>query len=119
MTIAALCLLVPLMGGCERFSTNAPSIGALSADPRFDKSRVVVSGRVERLLQRRSKYTGKKWESFYVCQAENCVRVYLPHQTIIRNGDRVRVTGEYYRAFHSGEAVYYNEIEATQIVNLR
>ena len=107
------------MGGCERFTTNVPAIGALASDPRFDKTRVVVSGRVERLLQRKSRYTGRLWESFYICEADNCVRVYMSQHSRIHNGDRVRVSGEYYRAFQSGEAVYHNEIEATQIVNLR
>ncbi len=110
---------MPLLGGCDRFTDRVPSIAVLLRESQFDKQNVIVTGRVTRLIQRRSEYTGKPWESFLVCSNGACVRVYMREHSPIHNNDRVRVTGEFYRAFRSGDAVYRNEIEATHVVSLQ
>ncbi len=120
MTGTIFCLLMPLLGGCRQYVENAPGIGALtSQSARFDRQAVAVVGRVSRLDQWRSKTGPYDYETFYVCEGATCVHVFREEHSAIKNGDNARIRGVYYRAFRTGDRVFYNEIEATEIIALK
>lgn len=115
MIQALVCLLFPFAGHCSAYVSAAPAIRQVVAAPkRYNGEFVVMTGRVRKLDQWRSK-NGNDEEVFYICE-NGCVRVYMRQHSPVRNGQRITVSGPFYAAYHVGRSTFRNEIEATRVL---
>ena len=112
--IAALCLLLPVFGGCGGFTQQVTTPGNLLASRDSTVRMVRVTATVKHMSHRISR-AGFPYDVFLICD-EKCVRVYRRDRTAAQDGDRVSVTGRYFREHHVGNAVYRNELDADEVI---
>ncbi|HKU66843.1 MAG TPA: hypothetical protein VJP85_03610 [Candidatus Baltobacteraceae bacterium] len=115
MIPALACLLLPFAGDCTALVRDVPQIAQLVRHrEEYTGKEVSVTGRVRGLDQWISS-DGLAQQIFFLCEG-SCVRVYMPAHSAIREGELVTVQGTYFRAFRTSRAVYYNEVEGTEVL---
>ena len=111
------CMLLPVLNGCSSFVDYVPTIAQLEADRRYFNGKTVhITGFVKGFDQWQSRTGRDRYQVFYICEGRECVHVFTQSRSPVQNGERVSARGPYFHAYRTAKIVYYNEIEATEIL---
>lgn len=107
------------------FSQERTKISDILSNPdKYDKKEVIVEGKVDNLKFKTSK-KGNQYITFSIKDEENnSLKVFSwGHQKVkeekIEDGDKVEVSGIFYKVKFVGQYRFYNEIEAEKIEKLK
>ncbi len=115
-----LVLTIVVLGGFSISDAMETTIDKILADKNsYDGKEVSVSDTVSANLKFKTSKGGKDYTTFsLIGDTGGRINVFVWGKSKLHGGEKVRVTGKYYKVKKVGKYTFRNEIEATEIQEL-